>query len=129
MILLTNSMEQNSFWEADSHSASQEIPHLLWNITMFTRAHYTTLSWVRRIQSIPLHPISLRCILILSSYLNLGLSSGPFPSDFPNKTLWYDHDTTEDAKYLSIFSVHKFKKTTVFFFPNGKPGKNHLRFR
>jgi hypothetical protein len=29
------------------------------------------------------HPISLRFILILSSYLHLELPSGPFPSGFP----------------------------------------------
>jgi hypothetical protein len=28
---LTNSMEQSHCWEANSHSARQEIPHLLWN--------------------------------------------------------------------------------------------------
>jgi hypothetical protein len=33
---------------------------------MFTRSHYWSLSWARRIQSIPLHPIYLRCFLILS---------------------------------------------------------------
>jgi hypothetical protein len=27
---LTNSMEQSLSWEANSHSASQEIPRLLW---------------------------------------------------------------------------------------------------
>jgi hypothetical protein len=32
----TNSMEQSPSWEADSHSASQEIPRLLWN----PKVHY-----------------------------------------------------------------------------------------
>jgi hypothetical protein len=31
-------MEQSHSWEASSHSASQEIPHLLWNI-MIIRDH------------------------------------------------------------------------------------------
>jgi hypothetical protein len=34
-------------------------------------------------------PISLRSILIPSSHLRLGLSSDPFPSGFPTKTLYY----------------------------------------
>jgi hypothetical protein len=33
---LTHSMEQSPFWQVDSHSASQEIPRLLWN----PKAHY-----------------------------------------------------------------------------------------
>jgi hypothetical protein len=33
---LINNMQQSSTWEADSHSASQEIACLLWNM----KAHY-----------------------------------------------------------------------------------------
>jgi hypothetical protein len=36
--LLTHSMEQSPSWEADQFSASQEIPHILWN----TKVHYST---------------------------------------------------------------------------------------
>jgi hypothetical protein len=39
-------------------------------------------------QSIPPHPISLRSILILSSYLRLGIPSGLFPLGFPTKILY-----------------------------------------
>jgi hypothetical protein len=35
-LYVTNSMEQGLSSEANSHSASQEIPHLLWNL----KAHY-----------------------------------------------------------------------------------------
>jgi hypothetical protein len=34
------------------------------------------------------HPTSLRSILILSTYLHLGLPSPLFPSDFPTSTLY-----------------------------------------
>jgi hypothetical protein len=39
-------------------------------------------------QSNPYHPISLISILILSTYLRLGLPSGPFPSGFPINILY-----------------------------------------
>jgi hypothetical protein len=54
---------------------------------MFTRACHLSLSCARRIQSMLAHPISLRYLLILSSYLCLGLPSGLFPSGFLTKTL------------------------------------------
>jgi hypothetical protein len=45
---LTNSMEQRRSWEANSFSASQEIPRILWRfITVFTRARHLS------IQSMP----------------------------------------------------------------------------
>jgi hypothetical protein len=40
------------------------------------------------IQSISSHPISLRSILILSTYLCLGLLIGLFPSGFPTNILY-----------------------------------------
>jgi hypothetical protein len=55
------------------------------DITVFTRARFWSLSYARCIQSIPSHPISLRSIQILSSYLHLGLPSGPLPLDFSNQ--------------------------------------------
>jgi hypothetical protein len=55
---------------------------------VFTRALHWSLSWARSIQSIPSQPISPRTILILSTYLRLGLPSGLFPSGFPTNILY-----------------------------------------
>ena len=57
-------------------------------ITAFTNAHHLSLSWASSIQSILPHPTSWRSILILFSYLRLGLPSCLFPSGFPTKTLY-----------------------------------------
>jgi hypothetical protein len=67
--------------------------------TGFTSDHHLSLSWVSSIQSIPPHPTSWRSILILSSYLCLGLPSGRlFPSSFPTKTLY--------TPLISPFTLH-----------------------
>jgi hypothetical protein len=57
-------------------------------MTVFTTAFHWSLHWARSIQSIPSHPISLRCILITSTNLCLGLPSGLFHSRFPSNILY-----------------------------------------
>jgi len=54
---------------------------------VFTRARHWSLSWVKCVQTISSHPLSLWSILIVSSHLRLGLPSGLLPSLFPNKIL------------------------------------------
>ena len=57
-------------------------------ITALTSVRHLSLSWASPIQSIYPHPTSWRSILILSTHLRLGLTSGLFPSGFPTKTLY-----------------------------------------
>ena len=84
-------MVQNHSWDANRFAVSQEIPHTLGNPKVHYRIHksrHLSISWASSIQSIPPHPTSWRSILILSSHLWLGLSSGLFPSGFLTKTLF-----------------------------------------
>jgi hypothetical protein len=67
-------------------------------VTVFTRALHWSLSWARSIQSIPSHPISLRSIIILFTYLRLVLPSGLFSSGFSTNILY--------AFLFSTFVLH-----------------------
>jgi hypothetical protein len=72
-------------------------------ITVFTRARNSSLSWVRWIHSIPPHCISLRSILILFSYLRLGIPNSPFLLAFPPKTCV--HSSSPHTYYMSYRSI------------------------
>jgi len=78
-------MEQSPSWEANSHSTSQEIPHLLWN----PKIHYSVqktpplVLMLRKTNLVhTFHLVSVRSILILSFHLRLDLPSGFFPASF-----------------------------------------------
>ena len=76
-------------------------------ITALTSVRHLSLSWASPIQSIYPHPISWRCILILSTHLRLGLPSGLLPSGFPTKTLYTPspHPYVPHAQPISFFSI------------------------
>jgi len=87
--ILTYSMEQSPSWEANSFSASQEILLILRNPKVPYHIYKcpSTVPILSQINPVHVPPhTSLRSILILSSLLCLGLSSGLFPSGFPTKT-------------------------------------------
>ena len=58
----------------------------------------TTCPYPEPNKSSPPHPTSWRSILMLFTYLRLGLSSGLFPSSFPTKILY--------APLLSPYVLH-----------------------
>jgi hypothetical protein len=71
---------------------------------MFTRYRNFSLSWVRWIQYTPPHPISLRYILILSTYLHLGPPSGLFwlSHQYPKRFLFFSMRATYPAHSSSF---------------------------
>ena len=106
MTLLTYCMEQSP-WETNRFSASQEIPHILWKPKVHYRIHkcpppVPVLSQLDSVHN-PL-PTSWRSILILSSHLRLGLPRGLFPSGFPTKTLYIHLSSLPYALHVSPIS-------------------------
>jgi hypothetical protein len=105
-------MEQNPSWEANWFLASQEISWVLWNPNVHYRIHkcqppIPILSQLNSVHT----PTSTfwRSILILSSHLRLGLTSGLFPSGFPAitlyKTLLYSIRATCPAHLILLYLI------------------------
>ena len=71
--LLTYSMVQSPSWETNWFTASQEIPRISRNPKVHYRTHKRPPPVSILGQPNPVHPTSWRSILILSTYLRLGL--------------------------------------------------------
>jgi hypothetical protein len=74
VLLLDNSMQQSTSWEANSSSASQEFPCILWNLEVHNHLP-RVLCWDRCTQPLPSHPVSLTHIIMLSCHLWQGIPS------------------------------------------------------
>ena len=115
--LLTYSIQQSP-WEANRFSDSQEIPRILWNPKVHYRIRKCLLSqsWASTIQFIPPYPNSWISILILSSHLLLGLSGVLFPSGFPTKSL-----------YMPLLSPYVLHVPPISFFSIWSPEQYWVR--
>jgi hypothetical protein len=80
-------MELSLSWEAAKCAATQELPRILWNPKDHYRVHKspTLVSILSQINPMHTIPSYLRCILILSIHLCLGLPTVLFPSGFPHQ--------------------------------------------
>jgi len=88
---LTQSTEKSLSWEANRYSASQEIPHILWNPQVYYRICNSppTVLIPRQINLVHAYlSTSWRSILIFSAHVQLGFPSGLFPSGLPTNTLY-----------------------------------------
>jgi len=84
----THSMEQSPSWEADSHSASQEIPRLSCNLKVHYRVHNSPplvpiLSQIHPVHNMPTYFPKIHHNIILPSMP--WSSDRSLPSTFPNQ--------------------------------------------
>jgi hypothetical protein len=89
LINKTNIKQEKLLWMMElspSCAATQERPGILCSPKSHYRVHNRPL--LIPIQSIQIHPISLRYISILSTHLRLTLPSGRFPYDIPTTMLF-----------------------------------------
>jgi hypothetical protein len=87
----TNSTELEPFLRSLQLCSYSRTSQILWNTKVHYRVHKNpplVPPWIRSIQSILPHPISLRSIWILSSRVSLGLPSGLFHSGFFVKIIY-----------------------------------------
>jgi hypothetical protein len=109
---VTDTMEQSPSWEANSPSASQEIPRLFFAtqrfITVFTRARHQSLSWAKWIQSAPsntTHTRLLHYVFILST----GVYFGERTLNKPRQKLFH-------LKIIGVWEMSVLWKETKFIF-------------
>jgi hypothetical protein len=95
LLLKTNSMKQSPSWEVNSYSASQEAPHLLWNLKVHYCVHKT----------LPLDPIlnKMNPVHIFPSYFPKIQCNIIFPS-MPRSSEWSPPFTFFNQNFICISS-------------------------
>jgi hypothetical protein len=86
-----NSVEQNYYWKADSHSVSQKIPRLLWKPKVHYRIYKcltlnTALSQMHPVHTLPSYFFKRNSNIILPS--TLRFSKLPLSFRFSNQSTW-----------------------------------------
>ena len=112
--LITDSMEQSP-WEANRFSASEEIPAFYEtrnSITAFTSARHLSLPWAGSIQSLPQHPAS--------SYISLN---GRKMSYTVPETCHYILQSKINLLYKSALYLHQ---TLISWLPHWHARWSHL---
>ena len=85
---LTNSVEQSPSLEINRSSASQEIPHVLYNQIHKPPPPAHILNPFSPVNAHPSHFLKIHFNIIYFSHLSLGLPGGLFPSDLPTEALY-----------------------------------------
>ena len=88
---LTHSMQQGPSWEANQFSASQEIPHILWNLNVHHHGyksppHAPILSQIKPVHALQFNFLKIHFNINLTS--TSGLSKWSLNLSLPTKTLY-----------------------------------------
>ena len=101
-------MEQSPSLQADSSSASQEIPRILLNKTFITGgtiSHQLSLSWTMSVQFTYTTPYFLMIVLKLSCSLRVVFTSGLRLSHFPIQNLYAPLPYVQNIPLTSFFLI------------------------
>jgi hypothetical protein len=121
-VSVTSSMQLSPPWEVATYSATQEFTNSLCNSNVYCRVPKSRLlvaSWRRSIQSIHLHRVSLRSILLLYPHLRLGFLSLLFSECILHALLisLYHSDYIWRRLQVMSISIMKFSTTSNHFIP------------
>jgi hypothetical protein len=110
-------MEHSSSWEANNHSASQEILRLLWNPKVHYRVHKSPplvpiLNQMDLVHNFPNY--FLRSRLIFYAHLRLRLPSGLFPSGFSDQNFVYISHLSHACYTAALLTLFYLIAPTIF---------------